>query len=61
VAAGRPQQNPPVTKSLIASQTSGLHQRFRFTALWEGQRVEVSEAAYYFLIAGPLLQPPPIM
>ncbi|PSS59971.1 hypothetical protein C6558_35345 [Ensifer sp. NM-2] len=36
-------------KSLIASQTSGLHQRFRFTALWEGQRVEVSEAAYYSL------------
>jgi len=28
-------------------QTSGLHQRFRFTALWEGKRVEVSESAYY--------------
>ena len=23
-----------------------MHQRFRFTAFWEGQRVEVSEAAY---------------
>ena len=33
-------------KSLIASQTSSLHQRFRFTPFWEGQRVKISKAAY---------------
>jgi PAS domain S-box-containing protein len=33
-------------KSLIASQTSGLSQRFRFSTFWEGQRVVISEAAY---------------
>ncbi len=39
-------------KSLIASQTSGLHQRFRFTAFWEDKRVKLSEAAYNWAVTG---------
>jgi hypothetical protein len=43
-------QNLHVAKPLIAWQTSRLRQRFRFTAFWEGQRVEISEAAYEFCL-----------
>lgn len=33
-------------KSLIASQTSGLLQRFRFDPFWEAQRVGISKTPY---------------